>query len=93
MQDKSAAHAHAWSKRAAEDQKMLHLEEKILNWLAIKDKVTTTEMAEFAYATHEELVPGAQNGFWLAFQSCTQAHSLQEPSAKKTIAYETITLH
>lgn len=62
-QDKSAAHAHAWqqgSKRSDEDQRTSHLQEKILNWLAIKDKVTTTEMAEFAYATHEQLVPGTQ---------------------------------
>lgn len=61
-QDKSAAHANAWqqgSRRTGEDHRLLYLEEKILNWLAKKDKVTTTEMAEFAYATHEELVPGA----------------------------------
>lgn len=60
-QDKAAAHAHGWqqaSRRNGEDRQILHLQEKILNWLAIKDKVTTTEMAEFAYATHEELVPG-----------------------------------
>lgn len=75
-QDKSAAHAHAWSKRSAEDERILHLEEKILNWLAIKDKVTTTEMAEFAYATHEELVPGTQRGYGRALQNCIQAHSL-----------------
>ena len=60
-QDKSAAHANPWqqgSRRIGEDQRILFLEEKILNWLAMKDKVTTTEMAEFAYAAHEELVPG-----------------------------------
>lgn len=59
-QDKSAAHANPWqqgSRRNGEDQRILFLEEKILNWLAMKDKVTTTEMAEFAYAAHEELVP------------------------------------
>lgn len=61
-QDKSAAQGNAWQqgvRRSDEDQRVLYLEEKILNWLANKDKVTTTEMAEFAYAKHEELVPGA----------------------------------
>ncbi|KAL3150273.1 hypothetical protein ABBQ32_000123 [Trebouxia sp. C0010 RCD-2024] len=59
-QDKSAAQGNAWQqgvRRSDEDQRVLYLEEKILNWLANKDKVTTTEMAEFAYAKHEELVP------------------------------------
>ncbi len=67
-QDKAAAPANPWhqgSKRNSEDQRILYLEEKILNWLAMKDKVTTTEMAEFAYATHEELVPGVVMGpYW-----------------------------
>lgn len=59
-QDKAAPHPNPWhqgAKRSSEDQRILYLEEKILNWLAMKDKVTTTEMAEFAYATHEDLVP------------------------------------
>ena len=46
------------ARRRTAEQKMLYLEEKVLSWLAIKDKVTTTEMAEFAYARHEDLVPG-----------------------------------
>jgi len=64
-QDKAAPHPNPWhqgAKRSSEDQRILYLEEKILNWLAMKDKVTTTEMAEFAYATHEDLVPGTHNG-------------------------------
>lgn len=67
-QDKSAAQANAWQqgpRRSDEDQRVLYLEEKILNWLAKKDKVTTTEMAEFAYAKHEELVPGAPVVLWM----------------------------
>ncbi len=63
-QDKAAPHPNPWhqgAKKSSEDQRILYLEEKILNWLAMKDKVTTTEMAEFAYATHEDLVPGTHN--------------------------------
>ena len=60
-QDKSAAQGNPWQQghqSSSEEQSILYLEEKILNWLAMKDKVTTTDMAEFAYAMYEELVPG-----------------------------------
>ena len=98
-QDKSAAHANAWqqgSRRSSEDQRLLYLEEKILNWLAMKDKVTTTEMAEFAYATHEELVPGAKESIQcLPFVSLhcmyaqvfTLAHSVTSTACRPCMLY------
>lgn len=89
-QDKSAAHAHAWSKRSAEDQRILHLEEKILNWLAIKDKVTTTEMAEFAYATHEELVPGTQTGYWLPFKIARKHIAYVKQASRRPLPFSNL---
>ena len=77
-QDKAAAHPNPWHqgpKRNSEDQRILYLEEKILNWLAMKDKVTTTEMAEFAYATHEELVPGASCNLPVTMLAVNSRHS------------------
>lgn len=90
-QDKSAAHANPWqqgSRRNGEDQRILFLEEKILNWLAMKDKVTTTEMAEFAYAAHEELVPGA---FPIASLCLTQVlHKSYANAASTAFAFSEI---
>ena len=68
----SAPVTNPWhARRRSEEQKMLHLEEKVLHWLATRDRVTTTEMAEFAYASHEELVPGAdcENSFCIGTAS------------------------
>lgn len=40
------------------DQRLAFLEEKIIKWLSKRQSVSTTEMAEFAYSSHEDLVPG-----------------------------------
>lgn len=40
------------------DQRIAFLEEKVLKWLSKRHSVSTTEMAEFAYSSHEDLVPG-----------------------------------
>lgn len=40
------------------DQRLALLEEKIIKWLSKRQSVSTTEMAEFAYSSHEDLVPG-----------------------------------
>ena len=45
----------------ATDPRLALLEDKIIKWLSKRHQVTTTEMAEFAYSAHEDLVPGK---FW-----------------------------
>lgn len=42
----------------ATDHKLAFLEDKIIKWLSKRGQVSTTEMAEFAYSAHEDLVPG-----------------------------------
>lgn len=53
---------HNWQGPApshnATDHRLALLEEKIIKWLSKRHQVTTTEMAEFAYSAHEDLVPG-----------------------------------